>query len=120
MGRFELEESWKRLRSLPDALTRQVATGLAAKQEAALARALGERLGLGRPAGVSDVLPLAARIGAVNQSGNEWFYLDRECFFGLGPMETRMDLGDAGDRVVLVFSRRQLDPEGAPPYPVRT
>lgn len=119
MGRFELEESWKRLGSLPDALTRQVATGLAAKQEAGLAKALGDHLGLGRSAGVSDVLPLTGRIGAVEQAGNEWFYLDGECFFGLGPIETRMDLGDAGDRVVLVFKRQQLDPEGAPPYPVR-
>jgi hypothetical protein len=120
MGRFELEESWTRVGTLPDALTRQVASGLAAKQEAGLAKALGERLGLGRPAGVSDMLSLAGRIGAVSQEGREWFYLDGECFFGLGPVESRMDLGDAGDRVVLVFKRQQLDPEGAPPYPVRT
>lgn len=98
-------------------ICREVTAGLAAKLDVALARALGQKLGLEGPAMVSDALFLRGRINAVSQGGRDWYYLDGKCFFGLGPAESHMNLADGSARVVLVFKRQQLDPGDAPPLP---
>lgn len=111
----DLSGAWPQ--SMSENICREVTAGLAAKLDAALARALGLRLGLERPAIVSEALALRGRISSVSQGGRDWYYLDGECFFGLGPAESHMSLADGSARVALVFKRQQLDPGDAPPHP---
>lgn len=63
-------------------LATQIGRELKAKVDAAIAAALGARLGLGCPATEEDVRSLRHRLASVETGEQRWYYLDREPIFG--------------------------------------
>ena len=63
-------------------LATRIGQELRDKVEAAIAAALGARLGLGRPATEDDVRGLRHRLTSVENKEQRWYYLDLEPLFG--------------------------------------
>jgi hypothetical protein len=101
----------------------EIGRNLKAKVDAALAAALGIRLGLGRPAAEADLRGIRHRLVSVETSEQRWSYLDLEPVLGhTFPKATWGKASWSGDGSTLsrqmTLEARSLPLEQAPPFQV--
>lgn len=115
---YELPEVSNPLRRLATDAAREIAQ----KIETAIAKALGERLELGRPATVDDMKGIAHRMIALHMPEARWYYLDREPLFGCTTLKVvHQECDWSEDRSFLggkiTLESHSLPLEDAPPVP---